>query len=426
MRKRLMRDVCVIGAGMTKIGIVTSTPEIKGMTYRELMAYAAAEAIGDANITTRDIEAYYASHAGGSLYIEHQIHLSNLAGLWTGLIGKAGTLVGDACAASSLAIKEATFAIASGVYDVAIVVSAEIYNARGHIKHPGYMEETRSEELLENVVHTAYDQAWEKPQMGQNSAYYAQWLIAYAKNYGLSVEEMFDTMDAIITTNYYNGYLNPKAYIRLKLEDAAKEAGFKNSKDLLRSPAHNPFVFWPIRVWDYERMADGAAAVVLCAAEKAEKLHDKPVRILGLGAAQGVPISEKMYTHPFRVKAAAQAYEMAGIKPSDVDIAEIHDTSVGQYLIASEDVGYFDRGEAWKAIIEGEARFDGDKPVNAMGGGQSGRPMGIHGAIQAYHIVKQLRGEAEAMQVSPKPKIGLAYDDGHARNAIPIIYGYGV
>ncbi|MEM3587300.1 MAG: hypothetical protein QXO71_08275, partial [Candidatus Jordarchaeaceae archaeon] len=112
------------------------------------------------------------------------------------------------------------------------------------------------------------------------------------------------------------------------------------------------------------------------------------------------------------------------IKPSDVDIAEIHDTCVAQYLIAAEDVGYFDRGEAWRAIIEGKARFDGDRPINTMGGGQLGRPIGTHGVLQTYHIVKQLRGEAGAMQVSQKPKIGLAYDDGHARNAIVIIYGY--
>jgi acetyl-CoA C-acetyltransferase len=423
MKGKLQREVCIIGVGMTKIGRVTDTTEIKGMTYRELMTSAAIEAMKDANITLNDIDAFYVSNAGGHLYIERQIHLSNLAASWIGLVEKPGAFVGDACAASSLAIREGIFAIASSVHDVVLVVGAEIYSARVHMGFPGHIEMLNSEDCLQNVVHTHYDQAWEKPQMGQNAAYYAQWIISYAKKYGLSADQMFDTMDEIIITNYYNGYNNPKTFMRIKVEDVAKQAGFDNPKKFLRSTEHNPFVFWPIRVWDYERIADGSAAVILCAEDIANSFSRKPVRILGIGAAQGTPISEEMYTHSFRVKAAMEAYKMANVKPADIDIIEVHDSCVAQYLIALEDMGYLQRGEAWKAIIAGETRIGGGRPVNTLGGGQTGRPIGLHGLIQTYNIVKQLRGEGGGCQVSPRPDLGLIYDDGAARNAVVMIVG---
>jgi acetyl-CoA C-acetyltransferase len=134
-------------------------------------------------------------------------------------------------------------------------------------------------------------------------------------------------------------------------------------------------------------------------------------------------MSEKMYTHPMIIEASQQAYGMAGITPGDIDAVEVYDYLASEYLIPLEDLGYFGRGEVWKALIDGRTTFKGDKPVNLSGGSSAGSAVGSIGAIQTYYIVKQLRGEAGANQVQPIPKIGLAYDCGAARDAVVHIFG---
>jgi acetyl-CoA acetyltransferase len=163
--------------------------------------------------------------------------------------------------------------------------------------------------------------------------------------------------------------------------------------------------------------------VVLCAAEVSKQFRRKPIRILGTGNAHGTTMSEKMYTHPFIGEASRQAYEMADISPSDVDIVEVYDYLAPEYIIPLEDIGYFGRGEAWKALIDQRTTFEGDKPVNLSGGSGAGSVVGCVGAIQTYYVVQQLRGEAGANQVNPCPRIGLVFDCGAARDAVINIYG---
>ena len=426
MRRTFARPVDIIGVGITKLGFVTETPEIKNMTSRELWTWAAAEAMEDAGITPKEIDALFVGNMVSELS-EDQYHLGNFLIQWTGMSAGSGAWkpavrLEGACTSSSHAIRQAVFSIAAGVYDIVIAGGVEINNAKISSKAPGVPRKMTNQERL-RTIYCHYDQAWDFPQLSLQDMNLSQWIMAYMKRYGLDVGTLYDVLDARIASNYRNGQFNPKAYSNRPLKEAAAAEGFENPTDFLRSPKHNPVANWPLRLWDGPRRCDGAAAVILCAAKNSKRSAKEPVRYLGTGNAHGTSISEKMYTHPMILEASRQAYEMAGISPKDVHVAEVYDFIASEYIIPLEDLGYFGRGETWKALLEGRTTFEGDKPVNPSGGSSAGSVVGSIGAVETYYLVKQLRGEAGENQIKPIPRIGLAYDCGAARDAVVHIFG---
>lgn len=426
IRRRLSRAVDIIGVGITKLGLVTETAEIKNMTSRELWTLAAKDAIQDAGVSLKEIEALFVGNMISELS-EDQYHLGNVLTQWTGLATgngawKSAVRLEGACASSSHAIRQAVFAIAAGVYDIVIAGGVEINNAKISAKAPGLPRRMTNEERLQSI-YCHYDQAWDFPQLSLQDMNLSQWIIAYIRQYGLSIETLYDVLDARIASNHRNGESNPKAYWNRSLKDAAANAGFDSPGDFLRSPEHNPLAHWPLRLWDGPRRCDGAGAVILCAADLSKRFQNKPVHYLGTGNAHGTSVSEKMYTHPMVLEASRQAYEMAGVSPANIDVVEVYDYLASEYIIPLEDIGYFARGEVWKALIDGRTTFEGDKPVNPSGGSSAGSAVGSIGSIQTYYLVKQLREEAGGNQINPVPRIGLAYDCGAARDAVVHIYG---
>lgn len=426
MGNRLSRAVDIIGVGSTKLGFVTETPEIKNMTSRELWTWAAQEAMQDAGVSPRQIDALFVGNMISELS-EDQYHLGNVLIQWTGMSAgngawKPAVRVEGACSSSSHAIRQAVFAVASGMYDIVIAGGAEINNAKVGSRAPGLPRRMTNDERL-RAIYCHYDQAWDLPQLSLQDMNLSQWVLAYCKEYGLSIETLYDVLDARIASNYRNGESNAKAYWNRSLRDTAADAGFDNPRDFLRSPERNPVAHWPLRLWDGPRRCDGAGAVILCASEFSGNFQKQPVHYLGTGNAHGTSVSEKMYTHPMILEASRQAYEMAGASPTDIDAVEVYDFIAPEYIIPLEDLGYFGRGEAWKALLEGRTTFEGNKPVNPSGGSSAGSAVGSIGVIQTYYLVKQLRGEAGANQIRPVPKLGLAYDCGAARDAVIHIYG---
>ena len=373
-----------------------------------------------------DIEALFVGNMISELS-EDQYHLGNVLVQWTGMTTDSGAWrpalrVEGACASSSHAIRQAVFAIAAGAYDIAIAGGVEINNAKIASKAPGSPRKMTNQERLRSI-YCHYDQAWDLPQASLQDMNLSQWILAYAREYGLSIETLYDVLDARIASNHRNGEGNEKAYWRRSLKESAAHAGFDNPKDFLRSPAHNPLGHWPLRLWDGPRRCDGAGAVILCAAEVSKGFQKRPVHYLGTGNAHGISISEKMYSHPMMLAASAQAYEMAGVSPAEVDVVEVYDYLASEYIIPLEDIGYFGRGEVWRALLDGRTTFEGDRPVNPSGGSSAGSAVGSIGAIQTYYLVKQMREEAGANQIRPAPGIGLVYDCGAARDAVVHIYG---
>ena len=426
MSNRLSRAVDIIGVGSTKLGLVAETPEIKDMTSRELWTWAAREAMQDAGVSPKEIDALFVGNMISELS-EDQYHLGNVLIQWTGMgtgngAWKPAVRLEGACASSSHAIRQAVFAIAAGAYDIVIAGGVEINNAKIDSKAPGAPRRMTNAERLRSI-YCHYDQAWDLPQLSLQDMNLAQWILAYSQEYGLSIATLYDVLDARIASNHRNGESNLRAYWTRSLKDAAADAGFDNPKDFLRSTEHNPLAYWPLRLWDGPRRCDGAGAVILCAATLSEKFQKKPVHYLGTGNAHGTSISEKMFSHPMIREASRQAYEMAGASPGKVDVVEVYDYLASEYIIPLEDIGYFARGEAWKALLDGRTTFEGDKPVNPSGGSSAGSAVGSIGAIQTYYLVKQLRGEAGVNQIRPVPRIGLAYDCGAARDAVVHIYG---
>jgi len=421
-KKGLARRVDIIGVGMSALGLVTETPAMLNMTTRELWTWAAREAIEDAGIAATDIEALFVGNMIGE-YAEGQYHLAYVLSQWTGLgIGedtwRAAVRLDGACASSSHAIRAAVFAVASGAYDLVIAGGVEISNAIWSWKAPGEPRKMTNAERVK-AIYGHYDQAWELPNMAMLDHSLSQWLIAYARRYDLSIDRLYDILDARIVSNLENGLRNPRAYWRCALSEVAAREGFGSVREFLRSPSHNVPACWPIRQWDGPRRCDGAAALVICAEDVSTRAKSQPIRYLGTGSAlQSSAVSREMYTQPFIVAAGAEAYAMAGVSPDAVDVVEMYDYGPAEYIIPLEDLGVFERGAIGDALLARQTWYTGSKPINPSGGTSCGGVAGVVGAIGLVHLAKQIRNQAQANQITPAPQVGLVYDCGGGRDAV--------
>jgi acetyl-CoA C-acetyltransferase len=425
--KGLARPVDIIGVGLSDFGFATDAPCLN-LTTRELWAQAVSEAVKDAGITPSQIEALFVGNMRGD-YNEGQYHLGYVLGMWSGLsLGndawKSSVRIEGACASSSHAIRQAVFAVASGAYDVVIAGGVEQSNTKWDWKNPGLAMNMSNPEVL-NGIYAHLDQGWELPNMNMLDHILNQWIFAYAKRYGISKNDLYDIFDARIFSNWQNGVYTQGLYWNKPIASVLEEAGVNDIHEFLRSPVHNPVIIWPLRRWDYIRRCDGAAVVIICAADVSKYAKSKPIRYLGTGnALQTSAISRDMYTQPFIVEAGKEAYEMAGISPDDVDVVEMYDFGPAEYLIPLEDLGFLERGQSSEMLLKGETLYSGTRPVNPSSGGVTcGAAIGAVGAACIVHLTKQLRGEAGANQVNPLPKAGMVYDCGAARNAVIHLMG---
>jgi acetyl-CoA C-acetyltransferase len=217
--------------------------------------------------------------------------------------------------------------------------------------------------------------------------------------YGTTKEQLAQ----VAVKNHANGALNPYAQFKKAM--------------LIESIINAPIEAYPLGMLDCAPVSDGAAALILCAAEKAKKYSKKPVKIIGTG--QG---SDSLALHGRRdictfqstVKAAERAYKQANVKPEEIDVAEVHDCYTIAEILAIEDLGFVKKGEGGKAVDKKITTLDGKIPINPSGGLKAkGHPVGATGVAQIAEIVLQLRGEADKRQVK-NAKIGLAHNVGGA------------
>jgi len=189
----------------------------------------------------------------------------------------------------------------------------------------------------------------------------------------------------------------------------------KNEWDFLHDDAANPMVAWPLRLFDCSPITDGAACVLLVAADRAKEFTDNPIYIIGSGQASGMPLNDRAdLTSIGAAKIAAQqAYEMAGITAKDIRIAEVHDCFTIAEVIASEDLGFFAQGTGYGMAEDGVTVRDGAQPINTSGGLKSkGHPVGASGVAQVIEVWKQMRGEAGARQVKQDVPLALTHNVG--------------
>jgi len=191
---------------------------------------------------------------------------------------------------------------------------------------------------------------------------------------------------------------------------------YQSDMDFLNDPQANPWIAWPLRLYDCAPITDGASCVLLVSADIAHNFTDRPISLAGIGQASGKPLhgAEELTSLSAAKAAAQQAYDMAGVTVDDIDLAEVHDCFTIAEIIATEDLGFFAPGEGARAVDEGRTALDGDHPINTSGGLKAkGHPVGASGIGQVVEIYHQLRGEAGDRQVKKaNVEVGLTHNVG--------------
>ncbi len=374
-----MRDVAIIGVGLTKFG------ELWDKSFRQLIAEAGSKAILDSGIGGKEIDAMYIGSMSSGRFIGQE-HVGALVADASGFSHRhiPATRVEGACASGGLAVREGFLSIASGMNDIVVVGGIEKMN--------DVAGATATETLI-----MAADQEWEAFFGVTFPGLYAMIAMKHMRDYGTTKEQLAQ----VAVKNHANGALNPYAQYQreITLEQAINAAP----------------VAYPLGLLDCSPVTDGAASIVLCAADKAKKYTDKPVKILGSGQASdtlALHARRDICTLDSTVYAAKMAYKQANMTPKDVDLAEVHDCFTIAEICAIEDLGFVKKGEGGGAIEKKITTLDGSLPVNTSGGLKSkGHPVGATGVAQMVEITQQLRGEAGKRQVK-NANIGLAHNVG--------------
>jgi acetyl-CoA C-acetyltransferase/acetyl-CoA acyltransferase len=370
-----MREVAVVGVGMTKFGASERTSV-------EMFAEAAMEAINESNIKPKDIEALFLGNVLGG-FEEGQIGMSGYVAAEIGASGIPATRFEGICASSGVAIRDAFIWVASGFYDIVLAGGTE----KACVMGTPYATRTFA---------MGADSRYEFPAGFTYPSVFGMMAYQYSRKYGVDIKKLKEQMALVAVKSHHNGTLNPKAHFQKEITVA----------DVLNSPV----IAEPLQLYDCCPFSDGGAAVVIASLDKAKKLTDKPVLLAGVGqgSAGSIQGQKDLTSFKARESAAKQAYTMAGIGPQDIGLCELHDCFTIHEITASETLGFFSPGTASAAVERGETKIGGGIPIGPSGGLKAkGHPIGATGAAQVYEIAKQLRDECGARQVEGA-KVGLA------------------
>lgn len=372
-----MRDVAIIGVGLTKFG------ELWDVSFRQMMIESGARAIEDAKIDGKQIDAMYVGNMSAGQFIRQE-HIASLIADHAGLVPIPSTRVEAACASGGLALRQAIIAVGSGVHDFVVAAGIE------------KMTDVLSEHAT-GALATAADQEWEVYAGATFPGLYALMARRHMYEFGTTEEQMA----MVAVKNHRNACLNPCAQYHMEI----------TVDDVLNSSP----VTLPLKLLDCSPITDGAACVILAPAEKAKKFTDTPILVAGTGqASDSISLHSRPSLTGLRatVEATKMAYKMAGVGPDDIDLAEVHDCFTIAEIMAIEDLGFCEKGKGGKVTQEGETAREGRIPVNTSGGLKGkGHPVGATGIAQAVEVVQQLRGEAGKRQISGA-EIGLTHNVG--------------
>lgn len=426
---KYQRSVSIIGVGCTPFMYTVDNPETNGLTEGELFGYAALKAMEDAGVNPQDVDFYFhgqASPLNGSNYLTPNIQIGN----WFGMKGKGSIHHSEACCTGYLAIEQAVNAVASGKYNCVLTGCVEFGDSIPAPatsveapKHPYKREKMTMDKFLATTS-WLYDRAYARSLMAPMELIYDDAAEDYVRTRGITAQEMDDTLNWMAINNRRNAAKNPLALERTEFEDIAKEKGFDNVMDYMRSP-YNPKMGDFLRMEGVERKCDGAAAAIVCATEMipeiAKNLKHKPIEVLGVGSAaceSTTPHFELRATE----EAVRQVYEMTGVQPEELDLFFANDFIITSHLCAAEIAGYLPYGEGWKYICEGRTAYDGDKPINTNGGRTSfGHAHAASGMADVYEACMQMRGECGERQVKKLPKTTMLRGYGGAQNVAAVL-----
>lgn len=370
--------VSIVSAGLSRFG------RRDGVYARELFAEAVSEAFERCpNLDPKkDVEALFVGHMSESY--EHQGHTGPTLADWAGLTPSAAVRTEGACASSGVALRLGIMSVLSGLYNVVMVGGVE------KMTHRTTAEATE-------FLAMASDYPFEQWNGMTFPGLFALMATAHMHKYGTTERHLA----LVAVKNHKHGALNPKAHMQKEVT--------------LEQALASRVVAWPLKLFDCSLITDGASCVVLTKPELAQKFTDTPVHVLGSGqASDSIGLYEREELASLRAArlAAKQAYDMAGVKPDDIDVAEVHDCFTIAEIIAYEDLGFCKLGDGGKLVEEGVTTLGSRLPVNTSGGLKSkGHPVGATGTAQAYELFLQLTGQAEKRQVDDA-EIGLAHNVG--------------
>ena len=374
-----IRDrVTIVGMGCTPFG------EHWGKSVDDLLIDSSTEAIKSAGLSLDDIDAFWlGTMASGVSGLTLSVPLK--------LDYKPVTRLENMCATGSEAFRNACYAVASGAYDTVMAIGVE------KLKDSGFSGLVGSAPANDgtNAAITA-------------PASFSLLEPAYANKYGVDRDQMKEVLTRIAWKNHRNGALNPRAQFRKEV-----------SKEVI---CNSPLVAGNLGIFDCSGVSDGSAAAIICRVEDAHKYTDKPLYVKALAFAAGPgtgPIDpEYDYTTFHEVsRSAADAYAQAGIEDprAALAMAEVHDCFTPTELVLMEDLGFAERGSAWKEVLAGTFDLEGELAVNPDGGLKSfGHPIGASGLRMLFECWLQLRGEAGPRQITNGKKLGLTHNLGGA------------
>jgi acetyl-CoA C-acetyltransferase len=396
MAEGIRDKVAIIGMGCTKFG------ELWDKSPEDLMVDSFMEAIKDAGIEKKDIQAAW---QGGPEMTEVSTgHSAIPLSTALKLPFVACTKVENMCASGSEALRAATYAVASGAYDIALALGVEKLKDTGYGGLPEFSHVmavgTKLRVILANNT---------TPGM------FAMMATRYFSNYKLTPEEGKKALAKISVKSHHNGAMHEKAHLRREVTVEQVMAA--------------PIIAWPLGLFDCCGVSDGSAAAIVCRADMAKRFRSDPVFIKScqIASCSGEELSHNKYDLMHvesTCRAAPKAYKEAGITNprNEISMMEVHDCFSITELVTYEDLGISPRGRAKEDIDAGFFELGGQIPCQPDGGLKCfGHPIGASGLRMMYEMYKQLQGKAGARQVK-NPKFGLTHNLGGVpvRNVVSI------
>lgn len=363
-------EIAIIGVGIHPFG------RYDDRSAMDMGAVAISRACKDAGIDWSQVQSLYA----GSLEVANPEGVTGLVGM-SGIPARA-TLSG--CATGNSLLTLAARDVQLGEADIAIGVGLD--------KHP--RGAFGADPSVSGLPKWYGDQG-----MFLTTHYFGHKITRYMHDHGITDE----TLARVAAKNFANGALAPHAWRRKPM-----------SVDVILS---SPLVNAPLRQYMYCNPNEGAAAVVVCRADKAKQYTDTPIYLRATttrsrreGAFELLRTSIELPLVPgTTAEASAAAYELAGVGPEDIDVAQIQDTDAGSEVIHMAETGLCKDGEQEAMLADGDTLIGGRIPINTDGGLlANGEPVGASGLRQIYELVQQLRGTAGERQVPNNPKVAMA------------------
>ncbi len=382
-----MRDVAIIGVGVTKFG------ELWNKSFRDIGIEAGLKAIADAGLSGSEIDGMFIGNMSAGRFIS-QKHIDALIADYSGLASNhiPAIRVEAGGASGGVAFREGVMAVASGMHDTVVVAGAEKMT-------------DLDDASVNQVCDQTADAEWEAA-MGLTFVSLHAMIAQRMIHDGIATREEIASFSV---NSHAHGALNPNAQFRKAIP----------IETVLRSGP----VATPLGMFDCAPISDGAAAVVICPLEDAKKYTDSYVKVSAVcQASDTLALFQRDDITRYRATeiAAQKAYKLAGISAKDISVAEVHDNYTVSGIMALQDLGLFERGKAGKAVLEGQAAIGGKVAVNTSGGLKArGHPIGATGVAQIVEVAEQLRGSADKRQVA-NAKYGLAQSVGGIGSAVTV------